>query len=527
MLSFPGSLRGCLHRPSSIVNCHRPPKWRLGVAERGKFLASFLLLLLASCAPGPVPAAPAGTSATPLPSLIPASPAIATDLPTPTATATAIPAPSRAQYTLNVVLDYAARSAAVDETIVYPNHTGQSLSDLLLAVEPNFWQGCFTLQGLSLNDTAVTNYTLDSQKLSFPLDQPLLPEAVVTLKVQYALALPKIEPTDPNLSRPRIFGYSDRQINLTNWYPFVVPYINGQWVLHDPWYYGEHLVYDLADYVVNVRPADPAVRPIIASSGAPSQNGDWTSYTLTGGRTFALSASTEWLTETTSVGDVAVTSYYLGLLYQSSARNAANAAAQALQIYSDRFGPYPHKTLAVVMGDFNDDMEFSAFFFLSRDFYNLYDGTQKSYLIFVAAHETAHQWWFEQVANDQALQPWLDESLATYCEHIFYEGTNPSLVPWWWMYRIDYYEPQGFVDIPVYAGNGFRPYTNAVYFRGAHFLDDLRQRIGDDAFFAFLKDYLAQQNGKIAAAPDFFRILASHTTADYSDLVRKYFQSVY
>ncbi len=83
------------------------------------------------------------------------------------------------------------------------------------------------------------------------------------------------------------------------------------------------------------------------------------------------------------------------------------------------------------------------------------------------------------------------------------------------------------MDIPVYAGNGFRPYTNAVYFRGAHFLDDLRKLIGDDAFFAFLKDYLAQENGKISTANDFFRILASHTSVDYSDLVRQYFQNVY
>jgi hypothetical protein len=479
------------------------------------------MLVLSAC--GPSPAA----SATSLPTLIPASALIPTALPTETATAVPASAPPRAQYTLNLVLDYAAKSVVVDETIVYPNHTGQPLNELLLAVEPNFWQNAFTLQGLSIDDTAVTNYTLDLHKLSFRLATPLIPESVVTLKVQYMLALPKIEPTDPNLSRPRIFGYSDRQINLTNWYPFVVPFIDGQWVLHDPWYYGEHLVYDVADYVVNVKPADPAVKPIIASSGAPSENGEWTSYTLTAGRAFALSASTEWLTETTSVGDVAVTSYYLGLLYQSSARNAVNAAAQALQIYSDRFGPYPHKTLAVVMGDFNDGMEFSAFFFLSRDFYNLYDGTQKSYLIFVAAHETAHQWWFEQVANDQALQPWLDEALSTYSEHLFYEGTNPSFVQWWWQYRVDYYEPEGFVDIPIYAGNGFRPYTNAVYFRGAHFLDELRVRIGDEAFFGFLRDYLSQENGRIATAPDFFHILAAHTTADYSDLVRKYFQSVY
>ncbi|MCJ7434808.1 MAG: hypothetical protein MUO77_15100, partial [Anaerolineales bacterium] len=59
------------------------------------------------------------------------------------------------------------------------------------------------------------------------------------------------------------------------------------------------------------------------------------------------------------------------------------------------------------------------------------------------------------------------------------------------------------------------------------FLEDLRGRIGDEAFFAFIQDYLAQENGKIATANDFFRILKTHTTVDISDLVRQYFQNAY
>jgi len=83
------------------------------------------------------------------------------------------------------------------------------------------------------------------------------------------------------------------------------------------------------------------------------------------------------------------------------------------------------------------------------------------------------------------------------------------------------------VDIPIYEGQGFRPYTNATYFQGAKFLEKLRERIGDEAFYAFLQDYLAQSRGKIVPANDFFRILSQHTGADYSDLVRQYFQNIY
>lgn len=423
-------------------------------------------------------------------------------------------------------MDYAAKTVAVDETILYPNHTGASLDTLVLAVEPNFWPDCFRLAGVSMNGMPLSTYGLESHKLELNLPAALAPETTATIALQYTLSLPEIEPTNPNLSRPRIFGFSARQINLTNWYPFVVPYIGGQWVLHDPWYYGEHLVYDAADYTVNLKFADPDHAPVVATSGALSSAGEWQSYTLTSGRAFAISASTEFQVASMELGNVVVASYYFPG-YEKGGQAALNAAAQAVQIFGQRYGPYPHQTLAVVMGDFNDGMEFSGFFYMSRDFYNLYDGTTKNYLVFVTAHETAHQWWFEQVANDQAEQPWLDESLATYSERVFYESLDPSLVPWWWSYRVDYYQPAGWTDIRIYEGAGFRPYTNAAYFRGAHFLEELRARIGDEAFFAFLQDYLAQENGRIATPADFFRILRLHTQADFSDLLQKYFQNSY
>ena len=434
---------------------------------------------------------------------------------------------------MNVVLDYAAKSVAVDETIVYPNHTGHVLNDLTLAVEPNLWPNCFSLKGLDLDGTAVANYTLDGQKLSFALPAVFQPETTTTIQIQYSLLLPEIEPTNPNLTRPRIFGFSPHQINLTNWYPFVVPNIGGQWVLHDPWYYGEHLVYDAADFKVNLKFADPANIPVVASSGeleGTAADGAET-YTLSSGRAFIFSISPEYQVANTKVGDVTLYSYYLPS-FDIPGKLSLMTSAQALQIYSQRYGPYPHKTLSIIMGDFPDGMEFSASYFTSFGYYNLLAGqannsVYKLSVIYLAAHETAHQWWFEQVADDQALQPWLDEALATYSEHVFFETYYPDQLSLWWYVRSDQYQPQGWVDIPIYEGGGFRTYTNAVYFRGAHFLDDLRTRIGDAAFFGFLQDYLVKENGKIATSADFFRILSQHTTTDYSDIVRKYFQNSY
>jgi hypothetical protein len=310
---------------------------------------------------------------------------------------------------------------------------------------------------------------LNGQRLDIPLASILDAGEVLEIQIQYTLALPFAEQEDPSISRPRIYGYTSRQINLVNWYPFVVPYINGEWILHDPWFYGEHLVHDTADYEVNLRFTNPATAPVVAASGVAEQLEDSTRYTITAARTFALAASRDFQTSITQVGDVLLSSYYFPF-NERGGQAALQASAEAIQVFSQRFGPYPHKSLAIVMGDFNDGMEYSAFFYLSKDFYNLYDGTPANYLTFVAVHETAHQWWFETVASDQALQPWVDESLATYSEKIYYESVHPDLVSWWWTYRIDFYKPEGFVDIPIYEGQGFRTYTNATYFQGAYFL---------------------------------------------------------
>ncbi|HUI89402.1 MAG TPA: M1 family aminopeptidase [Anaerolineales bacterium] len=440
----------------------------------------------------------------------------------------AVSIPMRPQYTMNVVMDYDAHSITADETIVYPNHTGQTLNDMVLAVEPNYWTNCFTLDSMALNGNPFKNYILNSHKLSFDLPQPLPSESVLTIHIQFHLALPPL--VEEHGVRPQIFGYASSQMNLTDWYPFVVPFIGGQWILHDRWYYGEHLVYDAADFSVNLKFTNPINAPVVASSGAPTPNGEWTRYTLVSGRTFVISASRDYKVMSAQAGDAVIYAYYFPL-YDKSAQASLMASVQAMQVYAQHYGtPYSHETFSIVMGDFNDGMEFSGLVFMPRSAYNLYNGTPESLLITVTVHETAHQWWFEQVADDQALQPWLDEAFAAYSEHVFYASVYPDAVSWWWAYwypRVGGTSSLPWVDISIYDGGGFIPYTNTVYLGGAHFLDDLRIRLGDQAFFAFLQDYLKQESGKITTSAEFFRVLHADTQVDFSDLEKKYFKNSY
>jgi hypothetical protein len=478
---------------------------------RRRFLILLLFVTACNLSTPPTPIMP------PVSTLAPTISPVLETLP---ATFTLTPIPEREKYVLNTTIDYDRHFVTVDETILYPNLTGQQLNSLTLAIAANLWQDCFILAKIKVDEVPITDYTLTAHRLDIALPVLLEPDSVSTVTLGYNLSLPYMD--QAHSLRARIFGYSDVQMNLVNWYPFIVPFMDGEWVLREPWSHGEYLVYPIADFEVNLRFANPENIPTVATSGFAEPNGDSTRYTLTEARAFAISASREFQVSNIKVGDRVVYSYYLPI-YKRAGEAAMLASAQAIQVFSQKFGVYPHKTLSVVIADFKDSMEFSALYFHSRSFYDLYDGTPANYLTFVAVHETGHQWWFDQVANDQALEPWLDESLTTYSESIYYETLYPDKLSWWWSYRIDFFKPKGYVDIPVYDGQNDDNYKHTVYFNGAHFLQDLRQRIGDETFLAFLQDYYNQNRGRIVTREDFFRILDEHTDADYTDIVRVYF----
>ncbi|MBN1535602.1 MAG: M1 family metallopeptidase [Anaerolineales bacterium] len=444
-------------------------------------------------------------------------------------------------YTLTAVLNYGAHFVAVDEQIFYTNRSTDKIGEILLVVEPQRYNGVFSLNGISLGDGSSITPAWDDSWLKLPLDKPLEPGQNLQLSISYELNLPYPQPSE--IVRPVPFGYTERQVNLVDWYPFIPPYKSGQgWMTQKPGYFGEHLTYEYADFQVNITVSDvpvasfvdantlgdePVIGYAIAASSPPQIDNEWRRYTFESARCFVWSVSHAYQVLSKKVGDITVLGYSFPV-HNIAGQTALDVTAQSLDLYQQIYAPYPHDTLSVVEADFLDGMEYDGLYFLSNGFYNLYTGTPADYLTDIAAHETAHQWFFGMVGNDQGLEPWLDESLCTYTERIYYENFSPEGLDWWWEYRINYYKPTGYIDGSIfsynYTANAYEAYRNAVYLNGAMFIEDLRNLIGDEAFFAFMKDYVSQNKGKITTTTTFFDILNQHTQADYSALKKKYFQ---
>jgi hypothetical protein len=413
------------------------------------------------------------------------------------------------------------------------NLNADKLNDLVLIVEPNLAPSGFTLLSLTWQDgTTIDNFDLRDNQMHIPLTQPLQPGNQLGIKVHYRMAIPELG--DNSIwGKPVAFGYTDRQTNLVDWYPYLPPYISGKgWLVHPVWGLGEYQVYDEADFKVTLTLATPVPGLVLAASAPAQPESDDFKYSVQAARTFALSASTDYVVQSKTVGDVTVYCYSFSDDTHPG-QQVLDTTSSALELYSRLIFPYPHPTLTVVEADFLDGMEYDGLFFLGHGFYDLYDDTPESYITFIAAHETAHQWWYGLVGNDQAVEPWLDEALSTYMELVFYESvysdlsphTGDPLVDWWWNFRINSYAPQGWVDSSIYDFSTSRSYRDAVYLDGAKFLDGVRNRIGDKAFFAALRAYARNHMYSIATGDDFFTVLKTYTSQDLNDLITQYFLS--
>ena len=434
--------------------------------------------------------------------------------PSPTPDRCSQPAPQLARSIYaDVQIDYPARSAEVSQRIQFYNLESEPLAELVLDAQPNQWADAFALAELRLNGAAV-DYQLDLNRLEIPLTNPLPPGCWLEIALDFQLRPEAIR--EGLRSYRGFFGYSPRQLNLSHFLPTVAARIGGDWRIHQPTGIGEQIVYEPADWQVTVSVADASDSLQLAAPGIVTRQaaGQW-QVELAGSRDLALSLSEDYILTEREVApglSVAVYSFADAQVYRNGLRlNGAEhlltEAGKALAHFSRSFGDYPWSRFVIVQGDFPDGMEFSGLVYVGSAWFYGFDGSPKNYLTLITAHEIAHQWWYARVGSDSALNPWLDEALATYSEYLFIEALYPAEKNWWWSFRVANFLPQGQVDSAVYEFTTARAYINAVYLRGVQMLHNLRDDIGDGAFMQLLQDYSAAGQGKIVDPALFWSLL--------------------
>jgi hypothetical protein len=440
----------------------------------------------------------------------PTPPAAPQDCPVPYAAVES----SRPEYDLYLYLGVGEHAGYVAEKIIYPNLTGEALDEIVLVVESNWQPGVFSMSDLRVVGQQSNDYELDAGVLQVPLDDPLPENCSVELQIEYHLEIPE---------QAGIFGYTEDQLLLTNWYPFIPPYdpLSG-WLVNNPGLFGEHLVYPTANFTVTLDLADPAENVLVAAAALPEKEGNRYRYHMQGVRTFSLAVLNDYSVRRKSLEGIDIEVYSKRATI-AEVEAALDTAAAALQVFERIFGPYPFESLTIAQIEMYDGMEYDGIFFLSEEVFGTYNWGEGNMLTFLTVHEISHNWWFSQVGNDQAREPWLDEALATYCEVLFYELVYPERVDWLWEFRVEEYEPEGDVGASIYTYSDYESYRQAVYLQGVKFLQALREQMGDEDFFAFLRMYLEEGRYQIMTAEDFFMLLEGEFSVEVDDLRAEYF----
>jgi aminopeptidase N len=137
----------------------------------------------------------------------------------------------------------------------------------------------------------------------------------------------------------------------------------------------------------------------------------------------------------------------------------------------------------------------------------------------VVVHELAHQWYGDDVAVGRWQDIWLNEGFATYAEWLWEEHLGhatpaeifratyesiPADDPFWQVVVAD----PGIEDL----------FGDSQYVRGATTLQAVRERVGDDAFFAILRGWAATKSGGNGSTPEFIAFAEQVSGRQLDDL---------
>ena len=420
--------------------------------------------------------------------------------------------PQRTKYDFQLFYDHTWGSLQVDEEVTYFNITQEEL-EMIPLVLPFSPEHEFKMSEVLINQSQ-SEVKRNGNTLLVSLQQPLKIGESISLHITYQINIP---------DKDGLLGRTSRQTNIADFYPMIPPFKDGDgWIRHEPGKVGEYLVYDVADFDLEFSTNAPGEFQVF--SNAPIAR-NLSAYAVSAEkyRNIIISMCFDCSKIEIDLGTFKVIGGF-DTQDEATGKEALNIIARALVFFSDRFGvAYPHPEMTILEADFPDGMEYDGLFFLSKDYFDQYDQSFMNYLSLLSVHETAHQWWFGLVANDQAMEPWLDEALATYSEYLFLEEFYPELTSWWWNFRVNSYNPTGSIGSTIYEFDSTRPYINAVYLRGAVFLHELRTLLTDDFFFDRLVRYTKNYTGLISSGEAFKNIFVPDMADSETDLIEEFF----
>jgi hypothetical protein len=245
-------------------------------------------------------------------------------------------------------------------------------------------------------------------------------------------------------------------------------------------------------------------------------------------RDFAVIAGRSLRSEERSVGETRVRSVFAPD-HEIVGRRVLNQTADAVRVYSMRFGTLPYKTINIVDTPLVAGLgsaEFSGLGAIASAFYVDFDSppvrnlpeiireqraSVEDSLEWTVAHVVAHQWWGGVVGNDPSRDPVLDEALANWSALLYYRDVHSeerALAVMEDQLRGVYKVYRTFGGEDMAADRNAREYRNSFQYsaivvsKGALMFAELRRLLGHQKFFAALRNYYNANMYEVAEMDD-------------------------
>ncbi|MFV2063030.1 MAG: hypothetical protein ACC726_05890 [Chloroflexota bacterium] len=364
-----------------------------------------------------------------------------------------------ARYEVSVFLRWSTRRVTVKTTIELLNDSGGPVDRLELNTVA---AKLSTLKGLQVKvDGSNVNASVSGQTIKVPLGSPLPEGASARVFVSYRARL---------LTSTRGRDYFWTKSNgVAQMYRFI-PWLSRK-IPFGTQRHGEPF---LTPNSPRARVTVNSDRPLIwATSGRRvARNGNKITFLAKDVRDFSLTASPAYKTVSgrSRDGDTRIFVHTRSL----DGRRLLRLAREELARYEARTGiEYPHPTYRIAESGGGLAIESPGLVWIPGD-------RAASDLPYLVSHETAHQWFYAIVGNDQSTNAFADEALAEYYSRKAHLSMRPSRCK---ADRLDR-------NIRDYSS---RCYYEVIYVQGARFLDRLRRDFGASRFKRAIKAY-SQEN---------------------------------
>ncbi len=221
-------------------------------------------------------------------------------------------------------------------------------------------------------------------------------------------------------------------------------------------------------------------------------------------RDFVLTAAPDFRTGSRTVNGVLVQAFVRPGV-SSSAR--VEAAATAVARMTAKLGSFPTTYLAVAQSAGGYGMEGPGIIWIPGS-------VSSSSLPYLVTHETAHQWFYAAVGNDQANHPFVDEAATDFLARHVLGMRRASQCS------------AGRLDLSIY-GYTAACYYERIYVQGGNLIDDLRRRMGDTAFWRAMRAYVAANRLGIAGRRSLPDTLDAGTPLDLRPYIAPRFPAWY